>query len=279
LRAFASIHGVLRARLLTVLAVPALAAGALAGCGTASGPSSDDRAPVKSDALAKLVSDVKGSLQKSADTTAQANSVTLRFTGTSDGKKVSGAGLVSFKPSKIEMTVDDGTDKTTIRIIGTTFYVQIPPKERAGLKGKTWLKLDAPEAYSGTTSQAFQDVDPVKQIKTLLSGEDVTAVGQEEINGVRTVHYKAEVPVDKYLAQMDAKTRAAAKRQLESAGADAMDIDVWVDEQYRPLRLHLVVGTKTDMTMDYADYGKPVHIVAPPAKDTMDVGDMLKNID
>lgn len=265
-----------RSTFVAVLSVPLLALGALAGCGIASDSSSSRESSAKSDVLAKLASDVKGSLQKTADTTAEATSVTLSFTGTSAGEKVSGTGVVSFRPSKIEMTVDAGTTSTTVRIVGGVIYVQVPPDQRANLDGKSWMRLDAGAAAGGAgANRQYEDVDPVKQIKTLLAGDDVSVVGQEKVNGVQTVHYRAKVSLAAYLGQVDPKGRAAAQKELAKAGVDAIDLDVWVDEQYRPRRMHMVMGTTTDMTMDYTDYGKPVRIEAPPAKDTVDFDDLL----
>jgi hypothetical protein len=268
---------VLRPKLVAVLAASSLAAGALAGCGHTSKPSSGPQTSSKPNVLAMLASDVKGSLLKSADTTAAATSVTLTFTGTSAGKKVSGSGHVSFSPSKLEMTVDDGTAKTTIRFIDKVIYVQLPADQRADLHGKSWMKLDGSKAAgSDTTTQQYRDIDPVKQIKTLLAGDNVSVVGQEDVNGVPTVHYLAKVPLAKYLGQVDASARTAIEKEFSAAGATEMSIDAWVDEQYRPRRIHLLLGSQADLTMDYTDYGKPVQIEAPPAKDTVDFEELLR---
>jgi hypothetical protein len=266
---------VLRPKLVAVFAASSLAAGALAGCGDTSKPSSGPQTSSKPNVLALLASDVKGSLLKSADSTAAATSVTLTFTGTSAGKKVSGSGLVSFSPSTMEMTVDDGTTETTIRFIDNVIYVQVPAEQRADLHGKSWMKLAAGKAAGSETNQQYRDIDPVKQIRTLLAGDNVSAVGQEDVNGVPTVHYLAKVPLAKYLGQADASARKAIEKEFSAAGATEMSVDAWVDEQYRPRRIHILVGSKIDLTMDYTDYGKPVQIAAPPAKDTVDFDELL----
>jgi hypothetical protein len=266
----------LRPRLVAVLTASSLAAGALAGCGQTSKPSSGTQTSSKPNVLAQLASDVKGSLLKSADTTAAATSVTLTFTGTSAGKKVSGSGLVSFSPAKMEMTVDDGTAKTTIRFIDKIIYVQVPVDQRAEMQGKSWMKLDGSKAAgSGTTTQQYRDIDPVKQIRTLLAGDNVSVVGQEDVNGAPTVHYLAKVPLAKYLGQVDASARKAIEKLFSTAGTTEMSVDAWVDEQYRPRRIHILLGSQADLTMNYTDYGKPVQIEAPPAKDTIDFAGLL----
>jgi hypothetical protein len=266
----------LRPKLVAVVVASSLAAGALAGCGGTTTPLSGPQTSSKPNVLAQLASDVKGSLLKSVDTTTAATSVALTFTGTSAGKKVSGSGLVSFNPATLEMTVDDGTAKTTLRFIDKVIYVQVPAAQRADLHGKSWLKLDGSKAAgSATTNQSYRDIDPVKQIRTLLAGDNVSVVGQENVAGVPTVHYLAKVPLAKYLGQVDASARKAVEKQFTAAKATEMSVDVWVDEQYRPRRIHIVLGTLTDLTMDYANYGKPVRIEAPPAKDTIDFNELL----
>jgi hypothetical protein len=121
-------------------------------------------------------------------------------------------------------------------------------------------------------------MDPVKSVRTLLEGSEVTVVGEETINGVKTVHYTSTVPVDTYLGQLDAELRDSVREELARGGVTEVVTDVWVDEQYQPRRVKLVMGTMSDMTIDYTDYGKPVSIDAPPADETLDFAEMMSEL-
>ncbi|PZF93497.1 hypothetical protein [Micromonospora deserti] len=262
-----------------VLAVSALTALALTACGST--PGSSD-APKQPSVLELLASDLKGSLQKTIDTTDKTDSVTLTMQGTAAGEKISMQGVMDLRdPVKAEMTTagPDGTP-ITVRMIGTMFYVEIPEADRASVGGKRWMKLDltAAGAQAGMDIKQFEDIDPTKQVKTLLATEGVTVVGEETVNGARTVHYTVTAPVATYLGQLDAKMRAGVEQGLAKQGVKEITIGLWVDEQYQPRRVHMVMGTMSDLTVDYTDYGKPVNIETPPPAETTDFAEMLAGL-
>ncbi|MER7336036.1 MULTISPECIES: hypothetical protein [unclassified Micromonospora] len=262
-----------------VLAVSALTAVAMTACG--SKPVSD--APQQPSVLELLASDLKGSLQKTIDATDKSDSVSVTMQGTAGGEKISVQGVVDLgDPVKAEMTTagPDGTP-TIVRMIGSVVYVEIPAKDRASIGGKRWMKLDmaaAGEQAGMDFSKQFEDIDPTKQVKTLLATEGVKVVGEETVNGAATVHYTVTAPVATYLEQLDAKLRSTVEQQYAKQGVKELTIDLWVDEQYRPRRASLDMGKMGDMTVDYTDYGKAVNIETPPPAETADFAEMLQGL-
>ncbi|MEU6072811.1 hypothetical protein [Micromonospora sp. NPDC047074] len=263
----------------TVLAVSTLTAVALTACGS----KPDVDAPAQASVLELLASDLKGSLQKTVDATSKSDSVTVKMQGTAGGEKISVQGVVDLgDPFKAEMTTpgEDGAP-TVVRMVGGVIYVEIPEKERASLGGKRWMKLDLSAAgdQSGMNfSKQFEDVDPTKQVKTLLATEGVTVVGEETVNGARTVHYTVTAPVATYLGQLDAKLRAGVEAEYAKQGIKDIKIDLWVDEQYQPRRAGMNMGKMGEFTVDYTDYGKPVNIETPAPAETADFAEMLKGL-
>ncbi|MET8087517.1 hypothetical protein [Micromonospora sp. NPDC005237] len=261
----------------TLSAITALSASA---CGVASGSS---EAPKQPSVLELLASDLKGSLQKTMDVTDKSDSVTMTMTGTVGGEKISMQGVMDLgDPVKAEMTTaDPDGDTTTIRLIGTVFYVEVPTKDRASMGGKRWMKMDMisiGQQAGMDFSKQFEDIDPTKQVKTLLAAEGVTVIGAETVNGARTVHYTVTTPVATQLAQVDAKLRAGVEKQFAAAGVKEIKVDLWVDEQYRPRRAGTVMGAMGDMVVDYTDYGKAVTIETPPPAETSDFAEMLQGL-
>ncbi|MEV4755484.1 LppX_LprAFG lipoprotein [Micromonospora sp. NPDC049559] len=263
-----------------VLTVSAGTVLAMAACGSTTGPSD---APKQPTVLQLLASDLKGSLQKTIDATDKANSVTMTADGTMAGEKLKMQGVMDLgDPLKVEMTVSDPSEgPTTVRIIGTAIYIQVPEADRKEMGGKPWLKMDlgtiGAQAGMDFTKQ-FEDIDPTKQVRTLLASEGVTVVGEETVNGAKTVHYTVTSPVGTYLGQVDATMRKQVEEQLTKNGVKEVKIDLWVDEQYQPRRVHMVMGTMSDLTVDYTDYGKPVTVAAPAAAETTDFAEMLKGL-
>lgn len=232
--------------------------------------------------LALLASDPKGSLQKTMDATSKAGSVTLAMKGTAAGESVNGRGVVVLGSElKAELTMEDAkSGPTTVRILGTVFYVQIPAAEQAKMAGKKWMKMDLAAAGAPTAAltRQFEDIDPVKQLKTLLAGDAATVVGEEAVGGVQTVHYTVNTPVATYLAQLDAEARAAVEKGVTEKGIKEIKTDLWVDEQYQLRRARAVMGELSDVTVDYSDYGKPATVEAPPAAETADFADLMKGL-
>ncbi|WP_433538937.1 hypothetical protein ACQPZK_15365 [Micromonospora sp. CA-249363] len=266
-----------------VVAVSALTALAASACGVTTGSSGSSDAPKQASVLELLASDLKGSLQKTMDVTDKSDSVTMTMTGTTGGEKISMKGVMDLgDPVKAEMSMEDPADgTTTVRLIGAVFYVEVPAKNRASMGGKRWLKMDMASVgkQAGMDfSKQFEDIDPTKQVKTLLASEGVKVVGEETVNGAKTVHYTVTTPVATQLAQVDAKLRAGVEKQFTAAGVKEITIDLWVDEQYRPRRAATVMGAMGDMVVDYTDYGKAVTIETPPAAETTDFAEMLKGL-
>lgn len=259
------------------LSVASIAVLAVSACGAQ--PVTDAAAGGGTGVLAQLASDAAGSLQRSVETTGKADSVTVTMTGTSEGEQVDMRGVIAFGDSpKVQMTVaDPAQGELTVLMIGTAFYVSIPEAEQASMEGKKWFKMDLASLGQGSDelAQQLDDMDPVKGVQTLLEGDEVTVVGEESINGVQTVHYTSTVAVESYLGQLEPELREGVQQQLAEAGVTEVKTDVWIDEQYQPRRVRLVMGTTSDMTIDYTDYGKPVSIEAPPADETLDFAEMI----
>ncbi|MGC9667857.1 hypothetical protein ACNTMW_15040 [Planosporangium sp. 12N6] len=262
------------------LAAVALGALALAGCGS-SATSDTAKTEATSSVLALLRSDAKGSLQKAGEKSGDAKSVVISMQGTTAGKKFQAKGAVALStPVTAQLTMDDPEDgPTEVRMLGTVIYVQVPAKDRADLDGKTWMKMDLGKdsKNTGEFARQFDDVDPRKQVKTMIDSGALSVVGEETVAGVKTVHYASTAPMSTYLAQLDPATRPEAEKAMSAQGIKEVKTDLWVDEQYLMRRSHVVLGD-TDMTTDYSDYGKPVTVTEPPAAEVFDMAEMLSKL-
>jgi hypothetical protein len=250
-----------------------------AGCAAKPGASSATPAkPVN--VLELMAKDVSGSVRKTADNTNKITSVTVTMTGTAAGKTIEGHGSVAFDGQlRAEITMNTAVaGESTVRMLGPVIYVQLPADQRAELNGKSWLKMDLSQSKDGADmAKQFNDMDPGKQVRALLDSGSIAAVGQEVIGGVPTVHYAGTVPIAKYLGQVDSASRPQVEKQLSDKGIGEIKLDLWVDEKYLPRRAHSVVGD-ADVTVEYSDFNKPVSVVAPPASDTVDIQDLMKDL-
>ncbi|BCB87041.1 LolA-like protein [Phytohabitans suffuscus] len=262
-----------------LLAVASLSALALGACGSDSATEEGSR---DQGVLAALVADAKGSLARVVDSATKAQSVSMKMSGKGDGETFQGEGVLDYgKDPKAEFTMQAGGETTKMLLLGPVIYIEVPEAERAEMDGKRWMKMDltaAGDQAGASFTKQLDDIDPVKQVKTLLAAESVTVVGEETIDGVKTVHYTVTNPLATHLEQLDADLRAATEKELTKAGVKEVKTDVWIDEKYQPRRVHVVMGTATDVTVDYTDYGKPVTIEAPPAAEVFDFAEMLEGL-
>lgn len=262
-----------------ILATASLAAFTLAACG--SDPATPET-PQEQSILAMLVSDAKGSLAKVVDKATTAKSVSMKMDGKVAGETFQGEGTLLYGDDpKAEFKTKVEGETVTVRLIGAVIYIEVPAAQRAEMEGKRWMKMDLSAAGEGVGSaftKQLDDIDPVRQVKALLAAESVTVVGEETVDGVKTVHYTVTNPLGTYLGQLDADARAAAEKELTKQGIKEVKTDVWVDEKYQPRRVHVVMGTASDITVNYTDYGKAATVEAPPAAEVFDFAEMLEGL-
>jgi hypothetical protein len=268
------------------IAVMAASALALTGCGLIGGAAQETSKSV----IDALRSDPEKSLRTAVDKADKVESVSLVMSGKMAGEQFDARGVVSFgsKPAA-EMTVVDAKDgEMKMLVIGSTFYVQIPAKDRAEMQGKSWMKLDFSAmskedvAKTGLGKNAFDDMlretNPTTALKQMLDAGDFKVVGEEKVEGVKTVRYTAKVPLAAYLAKADAKERVKLEATMKKANIKFVDTDVWVDEKYQLRRANQVAGIAVNMSVTFKDFNKPVTVTPPAAAQTLDVAALMKQL-
>jgi hypothetical protein len=260
----------------------AVGAVALAGCA----PQGKDGAASKdADVLSLLKSDPSASLQTAASKVSSAKSMSVTMTGEMMGQPVNGHGAVQFgAPAKADLVMSMGGKDVTLRLLGTVEYIELPAGQASALGGKKWLKFDLAQAakLAGMDASQFADqmnnMDPSKQVRAMLASKQLKAVGEETVDGVRTVHYSGTVTLEEYLDQYSTPaSRAKLKDQLTKSKLGPMKTDLWVDEKYQ-IHKGAIVANVMNLTYSYSDYGKPVNVVAPPAAETADLMELFKGL-
>jgi hypothetical protein len=146
--------------------------------------------------------------------------------------------------------------------------------------GSGWTRMDMTDVVGFRGAHQFGQ-DPSQYLAFLHgAGGDVEEVGTEDIDGVTTTHYEAEVTFDAILEHASESGEAseeeleALRSQLEPMedAAESIPTEVWVDEDGLPRRIKLSMSFETagesmemDMTMDLFDYGLDVD-VEPPSR-------------
>lgn len=119
-----------------------------------------------------------------------------------------------------------------------------------------------PPGMEGFTDQ----LDPLSGFGDFeKSISQVTFIGEEDLDGERVRHYELTVDTSK----------AAGFQGLPSGKGIPAEItyDYWVDDDALPRRMTTVMDAgkqSVSMDIEMSDWGKPVDITAPPAKDVFD---------
>lgn len=210
------------------------------------------------DTFFKTIADAQkqaGSYKASGTTTTQGASVTTSSEARYDGDELLAHSETSPK----------GGQQFESVLAGGVIYLQ-----GAGLPvpaGK-WLKFDPKDKSNASSPLAplLALADPQKQLAVFGSPKDLTLVGDENVEGVDTSHYR--VTVDSAAFAKNAGLPAEAGKLLPPE----LTIDLWLDADARPIKMRQefeIQGSKSTTEQVYSGYGADVTIDVPADKDTV----------
>ncbi|MYT29230.1 MULTISPECIES: hypothetical protein [unclassified Streptomyces] len=282
---------------LAAVAVLAGAAGCQQASGKADGPGRGaERTPVQA---------LNAAYQKTA--AAKSAKVTMTMSvpaGLPDGGETKLSGVMGWDPLVMDVTMNesplgggsDGAEKSHMVWLDDTVYVDLgKPSEAFG--GKRWGKFDLRAAASQSGDNALMrqvtaglddmNQDPAQQLAMLLGSPDVKHLGAGEVNGQRAEHYRGSLAVEEGLDSLKSVKRLTGEQReklvanIKKAGVKSYDYDVWVNGQDYPVKMAVDVKTPqgtVKTTADYSDYGTKAAVQAPPAADTADVMEVLRDL-
>jgi hypothetical protein len=201
-----------------------------------------------------------------------------------DSETITGSGVLDLQDGKSQMRMGQGGRQLEQRIVNQVLY-QRPPAGSGQLPdGKSWMKVDLRRlnASQGTGGPAMSDPASSFAYTKSLSEKDVRKVGEEDLNGVSTTHYRVDLDLSK-LARGD----SAQERELRAQLGDSVPVDLWIDEDGLTRRQQLRMTVKdtaqsggsgtsarqaqAKVVMDFSDFGTDVDVAAPAPADTVDV--------
>ncbi len=278
-----------RIRTAAVAAAAVLAVSGLAGC------NGSDTAATEVEGLTPVAA-----IQKVADRAGNDSAAyTFEMSGSGISVKGSGAYRGGEKPAArmafdsmkmMGLSIPAGTE---FRLVDEVMYVKSSKGGLLpGVGDGAWAALPMDEVQAEGANIAGLDptmADPREQLKKMLDTGNVTAVGTETVDGVKTTHYRASISPEGTGTVTEKKSstnRNELSRELEeqlensirnSLGlTEPVTVDAWVDAEYRARKLQVAMPFlgEVTMTMKFTDFGSDVNVEAPAGAQKLDLDDV-----
>jgi len=238
----------------------------LVGCtagdeGPVAAPSPSGPTPPQLVRAAALTTDLEGSSRYTLTTATTVNGAEVVLTG---------EGMFDWTADRGETTYDVPVGTVLQRLLGPDLYLSLPQQPKVFFKLKT---ADVAASPVGGT------VEPTAQLHTLAAVAAAEVVGQEEVRGEPTTHYRGTYDVARALRGARGLQQAALRSSLGAASSvTEAPYDVYLDDDGRLRRLQQTVevpiaaadGEESALTvtttLELYDFGIDVMVV-PPAAD------------
>ncbi|MEU9352156.1 hypothetical protein AB0D65_14305 [Streptomyces griseoloalbus] len=244
--------------------------------------------------------------------TSEAKSSKVRMTistpaGAEGGGTMEISGVQGWDPAVMDVTMKgsaltagdpDAPEQIRMIMLDNVMYMDMGAEQAAEMDGKRWMKMDFGAIAEASGDAEIQkqmtgglenmNQDPAQQLALLLESPNLKHVGPEKVDGVRTQHYKGTLSFEemfdanKSFDMLSEKEREELTANVKKTGLKGYDTQVWVNEDNYPVKM--VVGMKTphgtmNMTANYSDYGAEAEVQAPPAQDTLDLMEMMQELE
>ncbi|MEU9369448.1 hypothetical protein AB0D78_22955 [Streptomyces avermitilis] len=286
-----------RVRRVTVSVAVGAALAGVSACGP-SGSGKDDRSAHRTSTHVRPVAALR-SVEKTTDGADSAKVESTTTMGTLMTMKADGAlGWADGLTGNLTITYTGGLMADTMRQAGATsmparylpdaYYARMGDTFAEQADGKHWIKYaydDLAKLAGGLGAylkDQMQNTTPNQSVKLLLASGDVRKVGAETVRGEKTTHYAGTVNVADLAAGNSGLTESQLsdlKKQLTQAGVITESVDIWVNSQdllVKKVEKGELATGRMSSTAYYSDYGVKVAAQEPPAGDTADFKDLIK---
>ncbi|MDG9721507.1 hypothetical protein [Streptomyces sp. DH41] len=256
---------------------------------TACGSGGAEKAAGTTDQAVDKTDMITAALTRATDRTEELGSAEVRTTTTLDatgGKPVSMDGTYSWGDGAamdVEMdtaaarmsTVQDDPTTRVIMVDGA-YYYDVDPQPSGPIAGKEWMRVDVAAVVgdAGADNMAA-NADPTATLRYMTASTEVEDLGEDTVLGKRTTHYRGSVGAE-HIEKSDftAAEKKAAIAALEASGGK-LTCDIWVDGKDLPVRISQT-GAGMTVNMDFVKFGATEEITAPPADQTGDLSDQVR---
>ena len=150
-------------------------------------------------------------------------------------------------------------------LMGKVIFMKLPPQGLPPqLQAKPWVRMDLEalaekEGFNLGNLDQLRNSNPTNTLGYLRgASEDVKEVGEEDVRGTKTTHYRATVDLKK-AAAAEPEAKEAIDQAIEQLGTSSFPMDVWIDDEGRLRRMrHEIDSSKSPQGQQAAQAGQPV---------------------
>jgi hypothetical protein len=244
-------------------------------------------------------------IRRAAEATTEAGTARVALQVAIDSGAVSGEltadGVVSLTGDRGQLVIDlseltGAAASFEERIVDGVIYIDfgsildatgsVLPAE---LLGKRWVSVDI-SSLTGPDGESLRSIDPTgganptSQLDALRGIDDAVRVGAEDIDGVRTTHFRGALRLALAREHLDAvpdALRAQVEAGLEQMfrGDRKLPVDLWLDAENRLRQMRTRIDVeepeqaRVTVTLTMPEFDVPVEVAAPPAEETIDFGE------
>jgi hypothetical protein len=187
------------------------------------------------------------------------------------------SGLMDYVNRRGRITFANGSE---LLIDGSVEYTRFPLRL---LHDRRWLRY---ELYSNALNpvdlQERATRDPIGLLRFLATASsDVHITGKANVRGTVTAVYEGSLDGHKLVEAVLPERRAELQkllRVLYSGRPRQVPFGLWLDGRGVVHRLRIIGPNDASLTIDYYDFGVPVAIVAPSAREVMTQGEFIRAI-
>lgn len=225
-------------------------------------------------------------------------SVSVPAQGRSEEARLTGEGEFDYETRRGRLTYDLGDllqadgqagpdGEAEVVFDRMILYLRFPSLAGNLPEGREWIRLDLGKLGEmqgidlAQLSQLNQDPSQLLDYLRATSSE-IEEVGEEDVRGAPTTHYRARIDLDKVPEQAPEDARAAVRASVDvlkqRLGSSTLPVDVWLDGEGRVRRFRqaiLAEGSDVELTIELFDFGTDVDVAPPPENKTVDLAELL----
>jgi len=224
--------------------------------------------------------------------------VTVPSEGKAEEARLTGEGEFDYEARRGRLTYDLGQlleaegqasadGEAEVVFDRSVLYLRFPTLARVLPRGKEWVRLDLEKlgAMQGVdlTQLSQLNQNPSQLLDYLrATSSEIEEVGEEDVRGDPTTHYRARIDLDKVPEQVPEDARAAVRASIDALqrqlGSSTLPVDVWIDDDGRVRRFQQAIsaqGSDVELTVELYDFGTDVDVSAPPERETVNLAELL----